>query len=88
MNKPKSSVRGKRSAPPDGSVKPSLSSGRVVCLNCGKKGVGYARHPHAYGYKDYSRATCRYCQARFKVRDNSTPNAPDHRREKKEMENG
>ena len=63
-----------RSAVPVGSVKPSLSSGRVVCLKCGKRGVGYSSHPHAYGYKDYSRATCRYCQARFAVRNNSTPN--------------
>ena len=45
----------------------SLSSGRVRCPKCGKKGLGYAAHPHAFGYKDYNRAECRYCKARFKV---------------------
>jgi hypothetical protein len=46
-----------------------LQSGRAVCPKCGKKGVGYAAHPHAYGWKDYDRASCRYCRARFKMRE-------------------
>lgn len=48
---------------------PTLQSGRVPCPKCGRKGVGYANHPHAFGWKDYSRAICRYCRARFKVKD-------------------
>lgn len=44
-----------------------LSGGRVPCPKCGKKGVGYAKHPHAFGQKDYDRAACRYCKARFKI---------------------
>lgn len=47
----------------------SLKSGRRVCPKCGKRGVGYASHPHAYGWKDYSRASCRYCGARFTVKE-------------------
>ncbi len=42
-----------------------LQSGRAVCPKCQKKGVGYASHAHAYGYKDYERAQCRYCKSRF-----------------------
>ena len=45
----------------------NLQSGRQVCPKCGKKGVGYAPHPHAYGSKDYNRASCRYCHSRFSV---------------------
>lgn len=48
-------------------TKETLQSGRVKCPKCGKKGVGYAPHPHAFGYKEYSRAVCRYCRSRFKV---------------------
>jgi hypothetical protein len=51
------------------SDKPTLQGGRVVCPKCGGKGVGYAPHAHAFGWKDYSRARCRYCKARFKVRE-------------------
>lgn len=43
----------------------ALQRGRAVCPKCGKKGVGYAPHPHAFGYKDRDRAVCRYCNARF-----------------------
>ncbi len=46
-----------------------VRKGRAVCPRCGKKGVGYAPHPHAFGYKDYSRLRCRYCKATFKVRE-------------------
>lgn len=42
-----------------------LPKGRAPCPKCSKKGVGYAAHPHAFGYKDYSRASCRYCGATF-----------------------
>lgn len=47
----------------------NLQSGRVPCPKCGRKGVGFALHPHAYGWKDYNNAKCRYCDARFKVAD-------------------
>jgi hypothetical protein len=42
-----------------------LKKGRAICPNCGKKGVGYAIHAHAFGYKDYDRASCRYCNSTF-----------------------
>lgn len=46
-----------------------LQSGRVECPACGRKGVGYAPHPHAFGYKDYTKARCRYCHKTFEVGD-------------------
>jgi len=63
----KRSAANEGSCPSAGSA--TLQSGRVVCPACGKKGVGYAPHPHAYGWKDYSKARCRYCGKRFKVRE-------------------
>jgi hypothetical protein len=50
------------------------------CPKCKRKGLHFEDHPHAYGYKDYSRIVCRFCGARFKERatedsgtvDNST----------------
>lgn len=46
---------------------PLLQSGREVCPMCNRKGLGYANHPHAFGWKDYGRASCRYCGARLPV---------------------
>lgn len=40
-----------------------------VCPNCNKKGLHYANHPHAAGYKDYSRVVCRFCNKTFKIID-------------------
>lgn len=45
-----------------------IKSGRAKCPKCGRKGVGYANHPHAFGYKDTDRAMCRYCNAMFRCR--------------------
>lgn len=45
-----------------------VSKARAICPKCNKKGVGYARHPHAFGYKDYSRLSCRYCKAIFTMK--------------------
>lgn len=45
----------------------NLQGGREVCPKCKRKGLGYAGHPHAFGYKDYAKARCRYCGATFKV---------------------
>ena len=45
-----------------------LRSGRLPCAKCGKKGVGFASHPHAQGFKNYSRAKCRYCGAAYTVK--------------------
>lgn len=45
----------------------TLKSGRFPCKKCGRKGVGFAKHPHAQGWKDFDRAVCRYCRATFKV---------------------
>jgi DNA-directed RNA polymerase subunit RPC12/RpoP len=41
----------------------------VKCPNCGKKGLGYATHPHALGWKDYERVSCRYCNKRFPAKE-------------------
>jgi hypothetical protein len=45
----------------------ALRKARAVCRSCGRKGVGYARHANAYGWKDYSKASCRYCNALFHI---------------------
>ena len=42
-----------------------------ACLECGKKGLHYANHPHARGWKDYGYVVCRFCHTRFKVKDKS-----------------
>ena len=44
-----------------------VSSGRAPCPKCGRKGLGYAPHPHARGHYDFSRMRCRYCRTMFKV---------------------
>lgn len=38
------------------------------CPECGKKGLHYVDHPHALGFKDFSKVECRFCHARFKVK--------------------
>lgn len=45
-----------------------LGRGRATCPACERKGLGYAAHPHAFGWKDYDRASCRYCRKTFKIR--------------------
>ena len=35
--------------------------------NCGRKGLHYASHPHAFGYKDYERVECRFCKKKFHI---------------------
>lgn len=45
-----------------------VSAGRAECPKCHRRGVGFAPHPHAYGYKDRGRLICRFCRARFTVR--------------------
>ena len=37
------------------------------CPKCGRKGLHYAAHPHAFGWKDYERARCRFCRSMFKI---------------------
>lgn len=39
------------------------------CPKCKRKGLHYANHPHAFGWKDYSRVECRFCHRTFKVRE-------------------
>ena len=46
--------------------------GRATCPTCHRRGVGYAAHPHAFGYKDYSRLVCRFCGARWRRRTTTT----------------
>ena len=48
----------------------------IKCPKCGKKGLSYAPHPHAYGWKDYDKVACRYCDSRFPVA-HLTKHAPD-----------
>lgn len=43
------------------------------CPKCGRKGLHYADHPHALGWKDYATVTCRFCHARFKKRTSREP---------------
>jgi hypothetical protein len=35
------------------------------CPNCNKKGLHFADHPHAFGYKDFDKVVCRFCHTRF-----------------------
>jgi len=49
-----------------------LRAAREVCPACGRKGLGYAGHAHALGWKDYDRASCRYCHKTFRLK---SPNA-------------
>ena len=37
----------------------------IKCPKCCKKGLRYAPHPHAYGWKNYDKVACRYCGTRF-----------------------
>ncbi len=52
----------------------------LKCPKCGKKGLHYAKHPHAYGWKNYDKVSCRYCEARFpapQIEAHLTMLAPD-----------
>lgn len=46
-----------------------LHRGRVKCPACGRRGMGYANHPHAFGHKDLDKAQCRYCRKTFRIRE-------------------
>ena len=46
------------------------------CPKCDRKGLHYADHPHAFGYKDYDRSVCRFCKARFKKVYRVAPQEP------------
>ena len=37
----------------------------IKCPKCNKRGIRYADHPHAYGFKNYNRVSCRYCNSFF-----------------------
>lgn len=39
------------------------------CPVCNRKGLHYAGHPHALGFKDHGRAQCRFCWAEIEVID-------------------
>lgn len=41
------------------------------CPKCGKKGLAYADHRHAFGHKDKSRIICRFCRAVFSQKRNT-----------------
>ena len=53
-----------------------LGRGRAKCPKCGKKGLGYAMHAHAFGFKDYDRFRCRYCKKTFKRKEPKPPAPP------------
>jgi len=48
-------------------TKSLLQKGRAPCPSCKRRGMGYAAHPHALGWKDYDRASCRYCRKSLKI---------------------
>jgi transposase-like protein len=39
------------------------------CPACNRKGLHYAMHPHAFGWKDTSRLECRFCHKTFKIKE-------------------
>ena len=39
------------------------------CPKCNRKGLHFADHPHAFGWKDYDRVVCRFCKERFKIKE-------------------
>jgi hypothetical protein len=39
----------------------------IPCPQCKRKGLHYCSHPHAFGWKDYDHAECRFCHGRFKA---------------------
>jgi len=45
----------------------------VKCPKCGRRGLHHPDHAHARGWKEYSKAACRFCHARFSIRK-SAPN--------------
>ena len=38
---------------------------RAKCPKCEKKTLSYCNHPHAFGYKDHGKISCRSCRSRF-----------------------
>jgi uncharacterized protein YbaR (Trm112 family) len=39
------------------------------CPKCNRKGLHFANHPHARGYKDYNKIECRFCKTIFKIKN-------------------
>lgn len=37
----------------------------VPCPSCNRKGLNFAPHPHAFGYKNHDKVRCRYCNKDF-----------------------
>jgi len=46
----------------------------IPCPKCGRKGLHHPDHPHAFGFKEYGKARCRFCYARFNLKERSTSN--------------
>jgi len=42
---------------------------KIPCQLCHKKGLHYADHPHAFGWKNYDVVVCRFCQNKFLAKD-------------------
>ena len=51
---------------------PDLRS--VPCPKCGKKGLHHPDHPHARGWKIYEKAVCRFCKAKFVIKEKTKLN--------------
>lgn len=47
----------------------------IVCPKCKKKGLHYANHEHAFGWKNYDVVECRFCHSRYDAE--SVTNAQD-----------
>jgi len=41
----------------------------IPCPVCTRKGLKYPDHPHAQGYKEYSRVKCRFCEKSWRLTD-------------------
>lgn len=44
---------------------------KELCPKCGRRGLHYADHPHARGFKDYDRLNCRFCKSGFRIKEKS-----------------
>jgi hypothetical protein len=41
----------------------------IPCPNCKRKGLHHPDEPHAYGWKDCTKAVCRFCGKRFTIKE-------------------
>lgn len=41
----------------------------IPCPNCGRRGLYHPRHPHAFTFKEYDKAQCRFCHKTYKIKE-------------------